>query len=157
MAFVTSLAGVDLEQVDTTPKYALGSIIETSDGQYQYVKHALSGAITAGLIYKISSAFVTVLLTTAVSGDVPTNAVAFQIEVGAGNTTAQYAWAFSGFGNFNASVATSISAGAALTTTTSAGVLGASGDAVGAAAVGETSAGAAVIACYAPGKLKTNA
>ena len=156
MAFVTDLAGVVLTQVDTAPKYVLGSTVRTTDGEYQYIKHALSSAITAGLVRKLTPAFETAAIDTTISGTVSTNLVVPQIAVGAGNVTAQYCWAFSGYGNFNASVATTIAAGVALTTTATDGVLGAGGDTVGATTVGETSGGAAVIACYAPGKLQTN-
>lgn len=155
MAYVINLAGVDLTKTDSTPRYDLGLTVITDDGHYQYVKHSLAAA-TAGNAYKIDENFSTVALDSTESGTEPTNVGVFQIGVAAGTTTAQYAFAFIGFGNFEASVATGLSAGTALTTTASAGVLGTGGDAVGAALVDSTSGGAAVVTCYAPSKLATN-
>ena len=156
MVFVIDgTAGVDLSKTDSVARHKVGTVVKTDDGEYTYVKHALAAA-TVGLSYKIDYDFQTVALDSTESGTEPTNVGTFQIAVAAGTTTAQYAFAFTGFGNFEASCATGLSAGAALTTTASAGVLGAGGDAVGAALVDSTSGGAAVVTCYAPGKLATN-
>jgi hypothetical protein len=149
-------AGIDFTKTGSTPLYTLGTVVKTNDGEYTYVKHPLAAA-AIGDVYKVQEDYVTVAVDTTESGSEPTNLGAAQVVIAAGTSTAQYAWLFTGFGNFLASVATTISAGAALTTTASAKVLGAGGDAVGAAAVGNTSGGAAVIACFAPGKLATNA
>ena len=156
MAYVIDgTAGIDLTKTSSTALHAVGVVVKTNDGEYTYVKHALAAA-TAGLAYKIDYDYQTVALDSTESGSEPTDVGAFQIAVAAGTTTAQYAWIFTGFGNFEVSVATSISAGAALTTTATAGVFGAGGDAVGAALVDTTSGGAAVVTAFAPGKLHTN-
>lgn len=148
-------AGIDFTKTGSTAEHTVGTTVRTNDGEYTYVKHALAAA-TAGSAYKIQEDYQLLALDTTVSGSEPTDVGVPQVNIAAGTTTPQYAWVFTGYGNFRASVATTISAGAALTTTASAGVLGAGGDAVGAAAVGETSGGAAVITCFAPGKLATN-
>lgn len=148
-------AGIDFTSTGPTQEYTLGLTVKTNDGEYTYVKHSLAAA-AIGDCYKIQEDYVTVALDTTVSGAEPTAVGAAQTAMLAGTATAQYGWLFTGYGNFLASVATTISAGAALTTTGTAKVLGAGGDAVGAAAVGNTAGGAAVIACFAPAKLHTN-
>lgn len=148
-------AGIDFTKTGSTAEHTVGIPVPTNDGLYVYFKHSLA-AVTAGTALKYNEDGTSLAINTTVSGTEPTSLIVPQVNVAAGTTTPQYAWGFVGFGNFNASVATTISAGAALTTTATDGVLGAGGDAVGAAAVGETSGGAAVIACFAPGKLATN-
>jgi len=158
MTFVIDgAAGVDLTKTDSVARYSVGTVVRTDDGQFTYVKHALAAA-AIGTSYKIQEDYQTVALTSTESGDEPTNVGVFQIQVAAGTSVPQYAFAFTGFGNFNALVATGTSAGLALTTTASAGILGSGGDAVGAALVtGNSSGGNALRACFAPGKLATNA
>lgn len=149
-------AGVDLTKTDSVARHAVGTVVKTDDGQYTYVKHSLAAA-TAGDAFKIQEDYQTVALDSTESGSEPTNVGVAQIDIAAGTTTAQYAFLFTGYGNFNANIATGVSAGAALTTTASAKVLGAGGDAVGAACVTANSSGSnAVRACFAPGKLHTN-
>jgi hypothetical protein len=151
-----TLAGIDLTKTGSTPLYSLGLSVPTEDGTYQYVKHALAAAV-AGDAFKIQEDYTTVALTTTESGDEPTNVGVFQVGIDAGTVTAQYGWLFTGFGNFQAKIANGVTAGAALTTTANAGILGTGGDVVAAACVtANTSGSAAVRACYAPGKLRTN-
>ena len=149
-------AGIDFTRTGSTAEHTVGTKVKTNDGEYVYFKHTLSAAATAGDALKYNEDGTSIALDSTVSGSEPTDVIVPQVTIAAGNVTPQYGWAFSGYGNFNASVATSISAGAALTTTGTAKVLGSGGDVVGAAAVGNTSGGAAVIACFAPGKLHTN-
>lgn len=157
MVFVINgTAGVDLTKTDSVARHKVGTVVKTDDGEYTYVKHALAVA-AAGDVFKVQEDYQTIAVDTTVSGSEPTSLGAFQIAVAAGTTTAQYAFIFTGFGNFNANIATGVAAGAALTTTASAGVLGAGGDAVGAACVTANSSGSnAVRACFAPGAFATN-
>jgi hypothetical protein len=151
-------AGIDFTKTGSTPLYALGTVVKTNDGEYTYFKHALATAAVAGTLLKLSNAYASVAITTAVSADEPSDLVAPQVDVAIGSTTAQYAWGFSGFGNFNVLVNTGTAAALALTTTTGAGIAGSGGDVIGAALVAANSSGSdALRAAFAPGKLATNA
>lgn len=65
-------------------------------------------------------------------------------------TSGSYGWFFIGGGTFQANVAAGVIVGSVLTTTGTAGQLGAGGTKIGAVNTGATAGAAAVVNCYAP-------
>lgn len=116
--------GINVTQVDTTPQFKLGTIVEHVDssgylGFYQYVKSG--AASTQYSAYAISNAFV-LTATALVTGDVSaTTSKAVGVPQHANFTAAdQYGWVFVGPGRFIGKVGAGCPVGSKLNTVASA-------------------------------------
>lgn len=120
--------GVDVSKVTSTQKFGLGDITVLDSGFYRYAQ--ADGAIDAGAACRILQESATDCqakeIDTTLSGSIPT-AVGIAQAALADN---EYGWFWRGLGYTEALVATGIAANAALTTTATAGELGAAGDTV---------------------------
>lgn len=120
--------GVKVSQVDTTQKFGLGDFTVLDSGFYRYAQ--ADGAIDAGAACRIVQESETDCqakeIDTTLSGSIPT-AVGIAQAALADN---YYGWFWRGCGYTEALVATGVAANAALTTTATAGELGAGGDAI---------------------------
>lgn len=143
MSFLTrSPMGVDLTKTSETAEHVVGALYTGSDGVYQYVKSDASG-ITLGEFCFLSDAHVADEVDT-------TNSGATAKAIGCANQVAipanYYGWVFRGCGTFEGKIADAVGADANLTTTATAGVLGAGGDTViGLRSIDANASGAAAI------------
>lgn len=154
----TSLVGLSTEAAE----FDLGAVyIDKVKGHYRYAQ--ASGAIDAGaavtLTYTVGSANT---VTDCQAAEVDTTASGSTPKVigiaQAALADNEYGWFWVGCGHTEALVATGVSAGDALTTTATAGELGAGGDAVtGLAALDANSSGSTALrTVVASGFIKTN-
>jgi len=117
------VANKDLTVNEENPSETVGAVFTGSDGVYQYQR--ANGAVTAGAACIIDEVGDATPATTALSGSLPC-----AIGVACADLTDNYyGWFWRGCGVFEALVTNGAAAGA-LTTTTSAGVLGTGGDSV---------------------------
>jgi hypothetical protein len=145
-------AYINLELVDTSPTQELGSGVWADSGRYEYFQ--ASGAVAEGaaciLTYADGQA---AEMDTTGSGSTP-KVVGVAVEALADN---EYGWFWRGAGYDTALVVTGVSAGDALTTTATAGVLGSGGDTViGAISAANSSGSTALTAVRATSLLGTN-
>lgn len=114
---VSSIIGVNLTQVDTSPLFAVGTIVNLSDGgQAMYVKASTSALSTYGAV-SIGQNGIAMLLTTTNGGQTP--------RVGFAQTsiaTSNYGWVQLG-GQVLVNIAAQAASSVPLFTTSTAGVL----------------------------------
>jgi hypothetical protein len=147
--------GVDLTANYDSAEYTLGALHFGSDGVYQYVQADASG-VALGEFCFLSEAHVADEVDT-------TNSGATAKAIGCANQVAlaasKFGWVFRGCGTFEGKIATGVAADANLTTTATAGVLGAGGDTViGLRAIDANASGVdAIVTLQAVTLMATNA
>ncbi len=149
---------IDFTQVDASPAYSTdGSIVDTNKGPAVYALVG-SGGIIAGSYVALTQSVSTELMTateetTTTSGATPRKGAIAIAPASAG----QYAWFLTGpFDRVPVDVANSVSSGANVTTTATAGQLGAGGDAVIGLYVIEASGASGLTASSAVQPIGTN-
>lgn len=149
-------AGIELDKAYSSAAFELGSRIMTNKGMATFLK--ANGAVAKGAACRVkraSDANDADEITTAISASLDTDVVVALAAL-ADN---EYGFFMEGpFQDVDVLVATGISADAALTTTTTAGTVGAGGDAISGliANAANASGGDALTSCSATQKLSTN-
>jgi len=149
--------GVDLSKVHTSTssdRFSYRTMVEADSGVYIYGQ--ASGAIAEGALCFIDETGQVTEMTTTNSGSTPKEACVCVADGGLADNAEGWFWR--GKGVEEVLVADSVADDAALTTTASAGVAGAGGDAVNSLVTTEanSSGGAALTTCQAAGLLSTN-
>jgi len=116
------LAGVDLDDVDDSPKYDLGTLQWGAKGVYQYIK--ATGTIAAGRFVRVNKDFEGIALVTGITERIGVGVSCSNLSNG------KFGWVWRGSGQFEGHVANGVAAGTALTATATGGEVGTGGTAI---------------------------
>lgn len=144
--------GADLTAAYSTAAFTVGALHDGSQGMYEFAQAAgVVGIAQAVIITSLGQA---AEVTSTTSG--ATSKAIGVCLAAAGLADDEYGWFWRGCGACEIDVATTIAADAALTTTATAGVLGAGGDVVQSLLTTESSGSGSITDCYAADILTTN-